>query len=105
MFKTLKQLLKNLNTTPPKPIEMSDNDIDLIKSVDSKIVILDKCLCSNYYNYMIMYEKTKVEYHATIFVFSAHATAIDPHKPTRIWREKFKTGDELNNILHRFFIR
>jgi hypothetical protein len=105
MLQKLKQLFSKNKATSFEPIHMSNDDIDLIKKADPKIYQLDTYLISNYYNYMIVYEKTMIEYNATVFVFSTHAGSADPHKPTRLWREKFKTSEELNSILHLFFIK
>lgn len=103
----MRQFFKNLfgskDTTsePSKPM-LSDEDLQLIQTIDNRIKQFDTVVCSSYYNYMLTYEKAKVGILVTIFVYHNHK--MDQHMPSRVWVEHFTTASELNTILKRFFI-
>jgi hypothetical protein len=94
------------STTSERPSHCSSSDINLIRESDKKMVVLaDESIVSNHFNYMLVYGKDRMGLNVTVFVFSTHATSIDPHLPIRIHTERFGSNQELNNILHRFFIK
>lgn len=101
--KIKKFLIKN--TTFNEVKTMSESDIEMIKSADTKLSILHNCISSNHFNYLIVYEKYSSNFKATIYVFSKFATSVDPHLINRVWHEYFTSTEELNTILHRFFLK